>query len=45
MLPSTASAGQPVTDHPRYQAVHDDGLAIQAEGQEGPATEPFQYPV
>jgi hypothetical protein len=36
------SAGQPVTDHPRYQAVHDDSLAIQAKGQERPAAEPFQ---
>jgi hypothetical protein len=24
---------QPVADHPHDQAVHDDGLAIQAEGQ------------
>ena len=36
---------QPVTDHPRHQAMHDNGLAVQAEAQQRPVVQPLQRPV
>jgi hypothetical protein len=34
--------GQLIADHPRYQAVHDDGLAVYGESQQSLVSQPGQ---